>query len=470
MEMYVAGEWQSSSEASPVIHPYSNATVAEVPVADRSQIEAALAAAVDGAKAMRALSPYDRLSLLYRAADQIDAELDDFARTISLESGKPLSEARAEARRAGELIRLSAAEGARIHGETIPVDSAQGNEGKLAFTLRQPCGVIVAITPFNYPLLLVLHKVAPALASGNAVILKPAEQTPLTAIKLTELMLRAGLPNLAIQCITGPGDIVGRPLCADPRVRMVSFTGSTSVGERIAQIAGVKKLALELGSNSAMVVLRDADIELASSAAATGGYVNAGQVCLSVQRVLVSRDCYADYLDALIPKVERISVGDPFAEDTQMSSLITTKAAERVLQTVNDAIGAGGTLLTGGTRNGAVMSPTVVSEVNSHTDIWTEEVFGPAIGVASVEGVGEAISMINGGKYGLAAGIFTSSVGDAMQFAKSVDVGNAHINAAPLWRADSMPYGGLKSSGLGKEGPRWAIEEMTESKTIVIHG
>jgi acyl-CoA reductase-like NAD-dependent aldehyde dehydrogenase len=468
--MYVAGEWRTAGAVDEIRSPYSGAVVGTAPRASTADVEAALAAAVDGAAAMRRLSAHERQALLERAAELTAAATEELTRTISGEVGKPIAEARGEAARIPDLIRLSAAEGARMHGETVPVDAAPNAADKLGFTLRQPCGVVVAVTPFNYPALLVGHKLYPALAAGNAVILKPASSTPLTALLLTRLLLEAGLPTNAIQCLTGSGAEVGTALCADERVRKISFTGSTAVGRRIASVAGVKRLSLELGANCPVVVLPDADLEQTAAAAALGGYVNAGQVCISVQRVLVDRAVYGDFLDALVPRVEAIRVGDPSAEETQLSALISEREAERVEATVINAAEAGAKVLTGGGRSGAVVEPTVVADVDPQLPLSRDELFGPAVAVTPVDGIDEAIALANDSSYGLGAGIFTSNVTNALRFAREVDCGSIQINWTPLWRADLMPYGGLKGSGVGKEGPRYAIEEMTDQKVVVFHG
>lgn len=352
----------------------------------------------------------------------------------------------------------------------MPLDAHVGTRGKLGMTLRVPCGVVVAISPFNYPLLLVLHKVGPALAAGNAVILKPASQTPLVALKLTQLLLEAGLPENGLQCITGAGSKIGPVLCADSRVRKVSFTGSTEVGEKLTQVAGVKKLSLELGSNAPLVVLPDADLNKVAEATAVGGYVNAGQVCISTQRVLVQRKVYADFLDALKPRVEAIKVGDPLAEDTRLSAMISEKDAERVGSWIKEAVSGGARVVTGGQRQGAVFAPTIVADVKPEMRISCDELFGPAVAVTPVENIDEAITLANDSRYGLGAGIFTRDINLALRFAREVQSGNVMINWTPLWRADLMPYGGFKGSGIGKEGPRYAVEEMTDLKTVVFHG
>ena len=489
MEMYVAGEWRGAEAEDEVTSPWSGEVLDTVPRASVADVDRALAAAVEGARAMRRLSAPERLAILNRAADLVAAAAEELAVTISREEGKPLSESRGEAARIPDLIRLSAHEGARMHGETVPVDSAPNAADKLGFTLRQPCGVVVAITPFNYPLLLVAHKVAPAVASGNAVVLKPAQQTPLTALALTRLVLEAGLPEHGLQCVTGSGGELGPALCADERVRKISFTGSTAVGREIARVAGVKRLSLELGASCPLIVLPDADLDQVAAATATGGYVNAGQVCISVQRVLVSEPVYGDFLEALRPRVDAIAVGDPLAEDTRLAALISEREAERVEGVIRDAVAEGARLVTGGEREGAVLSPAVVADVRPEmaiardelfgpavvADVLPEmavardELFGPAVAVTRIADVDEAIAVANDSDYGLAAGIFTSDVTSALRFAREVDCGNVMINATPLWRADAMPYGGLKGSGVGKEGPRYAIEEMTELKTVVFH-
>ena len=468
--MYVAGEWRSDGAVDEIRNPYSGETVGTAPRASAADVEAALAAAVDGAAAMRRLSAHERQVLLWRTAELTAAAVDELASTISGEVGKPLAEARGEAGRIPDLIRLSAAEGARLHGETVPVDAAPNARDKLGFTLRQPCGVVVAVTPFNYPALLVGHKLYPALAAGNAVILKPASSTPLTALLLTRLLVEAGLPANAVQCLTGPGGEIGTVLCADERVRKISFTGSTEVGRRIAAVAGVKKLSLELGANCPVVVWPDADREQTAAAAALGGYVNAGQVCISVQRILVDRGVYTDFLDALVPRVRSLRVGDPAAEETQVSALISEREAARVETTIRGAAEAGAKVLTGGGRSGAVVEPTVVADVDPQLPLSRDELFGPAVAVTPVAGIDEAIALANDSSYGLGAGIFTSNVTNALRFARDVDCGSIQINWTPLWRADLMPYGGLKGSGIGKEGPRYAVEEMTEQKVVVFHG
>ena len=470
MQMYVAGEWRGAAREEEVRSPYDGEVVDTVPVASADDARAALAAAEEGARAMRALTPWERSEILRHAASALDEQLPELARTIAQEVGKPLVEATNEAKRIPDLLRVSASEGARMHGETVPVDAAPGGAGKVAFTLRQPCGIVVAITPFNYPALLVMHKVGPALAAGNAVVLKPARQTPLTALFLTRVLLGAGLPEHALQCLTGSGSELGDVLCSDPRVRKISFTGSTVVGEQITRVAGVKRLSLELGSNCPLIVLPDADLEQVAAATLTGGYVNAGQVCISIQRVLVADEVYGDLVDALTPLVEGLRTGHPLDADTTLGPVISETEAERVERTIRAAVDGGATLLVGGEREGAVVAPAIVGDVDPSMELSRSELFGPAVALTRVSGIEQAIELANDSAYGLGAGLFTSSIDAALRFAREVDSGSIQINSSPLWRADLMPYGGLKGSGIGKEGPRYAVEEMTELKTVVFHG
>jgi len=470
MDMYVGGRWQHSSEWIDVIAPYSGDVIDRVPVATPAQVEEALATAERGASIMRNLGGAARADILRRAADLLDADIERIARTISLEVGKPIGEATGEASRLGEMFRLASFEGTQIRGETLPLDAQAGAEGKMGFTLRIPTGVIVAITPYNYPGLLVVHKIGPALAAGNAVILKPASQAPLTALIITEKLVEAGLPEAGLQTITGGGEAVGMALVRDPRVRKISFTGSTAVGEEITRIAGVKRLSLELGANCPMIVMPDADLELAAEASAAGGYVNAGQVCISLQRVIVHEDVYEDYLDALRGPVEAFQMGDPLAADTRIGAMISEAEAVRVAGWIDEAVAGGARVVIGGERDGAKLFPTVVADVIPGMRLSDQEVFGPTLSVTKATSIDEAIALANDSSYGLGAGIFTKDITNAMRFAREVDAGAVHVNWTPLWRADLMPYGGLKGSGIGKEGIRYAVEEMTELKTVIIHG
>ncbi|MUU69824.1 aldehyde dehydrogenase family protein [Pseudarthrobacter sp. GA104] len=473
MQMLIAGTWRGAADGrtEDVRSPFDGRIIDTVPVATVKDAQAALDRAEIGASLQRSTPAHVRVDILLRAAALADERAEDIAQAISAETGKPITEARGEAGRSGNIIRLAAYEGSQLYGSTLPLDANAGTGlDKVGFTLRQPVGIVVAITPFNYPALLVLHKIAPALAAGNAVVLKPARATPLTALKLAECFVDAGLPPEALSVLTGPGSTLGDVLVTDPRVRKVSFTGSTATGTRISSIAGVKKLSLELGASCPVIILPDADLELASSAVAAGGFINAGQVCISVQRVIVDRRVEADFLDALVPKVEAIAVGNPKEADTRLGSLISEEEAIRVHTSIGDARNSGATVLTGGDRDGAVVTPAVVSGVDPRSPLSRNELFGPAVAVSSAPDIETAIAMANDNDYGLGAGIFTSDVAGSIRAMRQIDAGNIHINWTPLWRADLMPYGGLKGSGIGKEGVRSAVNEMTEEKTVVLHG
>jgi glyceraldehyde-3-phosphate dehydrogenase (NADP+) len=329
--------------------------------------------------------------------------------------------------------------------------------------------VVAAISPFNFPLNLVCHKVGPALAAGNAVVIKPAGDTPLSALKLVEILLEAGLPAEGIQCVTGPGGEIGDALTGDPRVRKITFTGSYEVGDRICRNAGIKKVTMELGSNSPLIIMSDADIEKVAAATVTSGFSNAGQVCISTQRIFADRRIYADYLDALVAPTRAYTVGNPLNEAIKMGPMIRESDASRVQQWISEAVTQGARIVVGGDREGTLYSPTVIADATPDMRISRDELFGPAVAVSAFDDIDQAIAMANDTRFGLSAGIFTQNVDWAMKFAKEVQSGNLHINASPQWRADLMPYGGLKDSGMGKEGPAYAVEEMTELKMVVFH-
>jgi acyl-CoA reductase-like NAD-dependent aldehyde dehydrogenase len=469
MKMYVAGQWVTKPKKIDVTNPFDGSVVDTVPQADKGDVDRALESATRGAKVMARLPGYERYKILKKAADLLEARVEEFGRTITLEEGKIIGEGRTEASRSVQTLTLSAEEAKRIHGETIPFDGAPGATRQFGFTLRVPCGVVVAISPFNFPLNLVCHKVGPALAAGNSVVIKPATDTPLSALKLTEILLEAGLPPEGIQCLTGHGGEIGDLLCADRRVRKITFTGSRDVGERICHVAGIKKVTMELGSNSPIIVMPDTDLEKVAVATAATGYANAGQVCISTQRVITNRRIYSDFLDALRPKVAALTTGNPLDEKVKVGPMIREKDAIRVESWVKEAVGSGARLVVGGERRGTIVQPAVVADVKPEMRISCDELFGPAVAVTPFDSIDEAIALANDSIYGLSAGIFTENLEWAIKFAREVQSGNLMINWGPQWRADLMPYGGLKDSGFGKEGPRYAVEEMTELKLVCFH-
>ena len=469
MNMYINGAWVDKSQTTPVFNPFDQSIIDTVPRADASDVEEAIASAVRGAKAMSKLTAYERYAVLRRTVDLIAERSQDLARTITLEEGKVLAEGRGEVQRAIQTLTMSSEEAKRLHGETVPLDAAPGNVSQFGFTIRVPVGVVAAISPFNFPLNLVCHKVGPALAAGNSVILKPAGDTPLSALKLTEILLEAGLPEEAIQCITGSAGEIGDAISGDPRVRKITFTGSMEVGDRICRNAGIKKVTMELRSNSPLIVMSDADLEKVAAATVTGGFGNAGQVCISAQRVLADRRIYADFLDALVPPTQAFTTGNPLDEAIKMGPMIRASDADRVGEWISEAVQQGARIVAGGEHEGTMYAPTVIADATPDMRISKEELFGPAVSVSAFDDIDGAIAMANDSRFGLSAGIFTQNIDWAMRFAREVESGSLHINSSPQWRADLMPYGGLKDSGMGKEGPAYAVLEMTELKMVVMH-
>ena len=469
MRMYINGQWIDKAETIPVFNPFDQSVLDTVPRGTAADVDLAITSAVRGAKAMAKLTAYERYAILHRAAELMAERLEDLGQTITKEEGKVIAEGRGEVQRAIQTITTSSEEAKRLHGETVPLDAAPGNVNQFGFTMRVPVGVVAAISPFNFPLNLVCHKVGPALAAGNSVVLKPAGDTPLSALKLTEILLEAGLPAEGIQCVTGPGGEIGDVLTGDPRVRKITFTGSMEIGERICRNAGIKKVTMELGSNSPLIVMSDADIEKVAAATVAGGFANAGQVCISTQRVFADRRIYADFLDALVAPTEAFSMGNPLDEAIRMGPMIRASDADRVGEWISEAVQGGARILVGGDHEGTMHAPTVVADAKPEMKVSREELFGPAVAVSAFSDIDEAIAMANDSRFGLAAGIFTQNVDWAMRFAKEVESGNLHINSTPQWRTDLMPYGGLKDSGMGKEGPAYAVHEMTELKMVVFH-
>ncbi len=469
MKMYLAGEWVDRDRKIDVVNPFNGTVFETVPRGGIEDVDSAIASAERGAKVMAGMSGYQRYEILMRAVGLMKERVEDLGRTITMEEGKIISEGIGEAERAIQTMTASAEEAKRLFGEVVPLDGAPTWTGQLGFTLRVPCGVVAAISPFNFPLNLVAHKVGPALAAGNAVIIKPASDTPLSALKLTEILLEAGVPPEAIQCVTGSGGSIGDALVSDPRVRKVTFTGSRDVGEHICRTAGLKKVTMELGSNSPLIVMPDADMQKVVAGTVASGFSNAGQVCISAQRIITSRDVYVDYLDALTESVKDISTGDPLDETVKMGPMVRPEEAVRVHEWVGEAVAGGARAVVGGDYDGAVYAPTVVADVSPEMRISCDELFGPAVAVTPFSDIDDAIAMANDTNYGLSAAIFTQDIDWAMKFAREVDSGNLMINSGPQWRADLMPYGGLKDSGMGKEGPKYAVEEMTELKMVIYH-
>lgn len=469
MKMLLSGAWVDRDSHIQVRDPFDERLIDTVPRATADDLELALQAACAGFETARRLSAYDRAQILYRTADYVRDHLEEFAVLIAREGSKTIREARKEAARCTNTLVVSAEESKRILGETVPFDAFPGGEERRGFYYRFPIGVVLAITPFNDPLNLVAHKLGPAIAAGNAVILKPATVTPLSALKLAEAFLAAGLPPDVLQVITGYGAEVGDPLVRDERVRMVSFTGGVDAGRRVARMAGIKKLGLELGSNSPVIVWRDADLEWAVASCVSGAFWAAGQNCIGVQRLYVHRESYRSFRDRFVARTEQLRVGDKLDEATDMGPMITAGEARRVERWVAEAVEEGARVLTGGTRTGAMLAPTVLENVPPTATIHRDEVFGPTVNLYPVADLDEAIAQANAVTFGLHAAVFTNDVNVAFRAAYGLDCGGVMVNDSTDYRLDSMPFGGVKNSGLGREGVKFALQEMTEPKVVCFH-
>ena len=472
--LFSRGNWHAGAGTAEVTNPHTGEPFDTVAVADAAAVDATLATLTEGAKTMRAMGPRDRAAILNRAADRIAADPRPWGERIAREGGKPITQAVGEATRAAETLRLSAVEAERIGGEVLPIAAATHGAGKLAYTTRVPCGVVAAITPFNFPLNLVCHKVGPAVAAGNAVLIKPATDTPLSALALTELLLECGLPESAIACLPGPGKALGEAICGDRRVRKISFTGSDRVGESIIRAAGVKRVTMELGSNCPAVVFADADLEATATLLAKQATANAGQVCISLQRVLVERPIHAEFRDLLAAALAALTVGDPLEEETDVGPLIRPREADRVAEWLSEAEAAGASRVTGGDRRGHALTPCLLDGIAPGMRVWDDELFGPACGLRAFDREDEAADLANATRYGLAAGVYTRDLSRAIRLSERIDAGVVNLGpgtagGGPQYRFDAMPYGGLGASGLGKEGPRYAVEAMTETKCVVWH-
>jgi len=466
MKMLLNGQWVDRDKKIEVIDPFDNSLVDTVPGATKEDIETALSAAVKGFEITKRMTVYERAQILFKTAKIISDNLDDFAKLIAREASKTIREARKEASRCVNTITCSAEEAKRILGETIPFDSFPGGEKRKGFYYRFPIGVVLAITPFNDPLNLVAHKLGPAIAAGNSVILKPATVTPLSAIKLVEAMLEAGLPPMAIQCITGVGSVIGDPLVSDERVRMISFTGGVEAGKHIAGVAGIKKIGMELGSNSPVIVWGDADLDLAVESCVSGAFWAAGQNCIGVQRLLVHENIYDEFRNRFVARTKQYKIGDKMKEETDMGPMITENEAIRVEKWIKEAVDKGATLLTGGERKGAVVEPTVLENLSPEMTIHCEEVFGPTVNLYKIDDLDKALKEANSLPYGLLTAIFTKNVDVAFKAAYELDCGGVMINDSTDYRLDSMPFGGVKYSGLGREGLKFSLQEMTEPKVV----
>jgi acyl-CoA reductase-like NAD-dependent aldehyde dehydrogenase len=462
-KLFVGGEWIETGDWVEVRSPYSGDPVGRVAKAGADETRRAIDAAE---RAMREPLPgHKRAEILVRVAGALGRRHDEVARLISDEAGKPMKAARVEAARAMSTYTFAAVEARKLAGDVVPMDAAQAGEGKLAFTLRRPVGIVGAISPFNFPLNLVAHKIAPALAAGCAVVLKPASQTPLSALLLAELEEEAGLPPGWLNVLVGRASEIGDALVADERVKLITFTGSSDVGWKLKERAAKKRVNLELGNTTPLIVTADADIEMAATKVSQNAFSFAGQSCISIQRVYVERPAYDDFVRRLVPRVESLKVGDPAEEDTDVGPVIDDGARERILDWIRSTSGE---VLTGGDVEGELIRPTVIANPGRDDNVSCQEVFGPVCTVTAVESLAEAIDLANGTDYGLQAGIFTSSLDSALRAAQELEFGGVTVNEAPTFRSDQMPYGGVKDSGNTREGPHYAVREMTEERLVVV--
>jgi len=467
-KLLIDGQWVDGGPLLEIRNKYTGQAIGAVATARREDVDAALAAAQRAAPMMADLPAHKRSEYLLRAAALIRERRDDFARTIAAEAGKALKYARAEVDRGISTFTIASEEAKRLHGETVPLDAVPAGEGYFGFWVRRPVGVIAAISPFNFPLNLVAHKVAPALAAGNTLVLKPASTTPLTAVKLCEVLVEAGFPAGAINLVVGSGGTVGEWLITDPRVAKITFTGSPPVGQHITQVAGIKKITLELGNTSPVIIAPDADLDFVAKRCAIGAYYNSGQVCISVQRIYSQREVYEPFAEKFVKASEAMIVGDPLDERVDVGPMIDPHEVDRIDSWVREAQTAGAQVLTGGKREGNVYWPTVLTNVQPAMKVVAEEAFAPIASVIACDDFEEALRQADATPFGLQVGVFTRDIDRVFRAIKRLNFGGVIINDTPVFRADHMPYGGNRQSGLGREGVRYAMEDMTNIQMVSI--
>ncbi|MFC4403098.1 aldehyde dehydrogenase family protein [Gracilibacillus xinjiangensis] len=466
--LYIDGKWRKTEDTLDVLNKYSQTVFASVSKASEQDVDDAISSA-SRAFRQNKLSPYERYTILHKTSQLLLDNQEDLAMIIVQEAGKPLKQARTEIERSAQTFELAAEEAKRIYGEGVPVEAAPGSENRMAFTIKVPVGVVGAISPFNFPLNLVSHKVAPALAAGNAVVLKPASNTPISAIKLAEIIEEAGLPKGLLQVVVGSGSTVGKQMMKDDRIQLYTFTGSAHTGLKLKQDTGLKRLILELGNNSPVIVDKEADLDHAAQTLAAQSFAYAGQVCISVQRIYVHESIQTQFLEKLISSIKKLNVGDPADPATDVGPMISESEAERAEQWIGEAVADGAKIAYGGKRKGALLKPTLLTNVKKDMRVVCEEIFAPVVSVLTFSHLDDCIDEVNSTNYGLQSGIFTQNIDTAFYAAKRVEVGGFMINDGSQYRVDLMPYGGLKDSGNGKEGPKYSVDEMTEERLIVMN-
>jgi acyl-CoA reductase-like NAD-dependent aldehyde dehydrogenase len=470
-KLLAAGEWVESGNWSEVRSPYDDSVVGRVALGDAATVERAIAAAHDAF--LHADFPqHERAAVLDRAAELAGERVEDLALTIAAEAGKPIKTATVEAQRCVATLTFSAVEARKLTGGTVPMEASAAGAGKLGVMLRVPYGVVGAISPFNFPLNLVAHKLGPAIAAGNAVVLKPAGQTPISALKLAAILFEAGLPDGWLSVVPGPGSTVGNAIVEHELTTALSFTGSAAVGWDIRSRVPHKKVNLELGSNAPLIVNDDGDWEAAADKAQIHAFSHAGQSCISIQRILVHEDIAEAFTARLLANVEKLKVGDPLDSETDVGPLITPGDRDRVKAWIDEAVAAGAELLTGGelVDEGRCLAPTLLGSPPKEAKVWCEEIFGPVATVDTFSDFEQALAMANDSKFGLQAGVFTRDIGRGLQAARTLEFGGVLINEVPTFRADQQPYGGVKDSGNTREGPAFAVLELTEERFITLQG
>ncbi len=465
MDMLIDGEYVSDMDYENVINPYDGEVIDKVPISHLNNVNRAIEAANNAKKYLQEMSAFKVSNKLFNVCEKLKLHREDFAELLTKEVGKPINESYVELDRSIETLKLAAEEAKRIYGESVPLDAGLNGKGFFAFTQKLPLGVVAAITPFNYPLNLTIHKIAPAIAAKNTVIIKPPTDAPLTVMKFAELV-NEEFPKGVINVITGYGSEVGDALVASDKIDKISFTGSVMTGLMISQRAGMKKVTLELGGNDPLIVLDDANTDAAVKGVINGAYLNAGQVCMGVKRIIVQEGIYEEFKAKLVEETSKIKMGNPMDKKTQLGTLISKKAAVHVEETVNNAVKDGAQILIGGKRNGAFYEATVIDKVTPDMDIVVNETFGPVAPLIKVKSVDEAIKMANATEYGLQSGVFTENYRNALKCANEIEAGTVFVNKQSTFRTDNMPFGGFKNSGCGKEGIKYAVDEMTKTKLI----
>ncbi|MBQ2613407.1 MAG: aldehyde dehydrogenase family protein [Methanobrevibacter sp.] len=465
MDMLIDGEYVSDMDYENVINPYGGEIIDKVPISHLNNVDRAIEAANNAKKYLQEMSAFKVSNKLFNVCEKLKLHREDFAELLTKEVGKPINESYVELDRSIETLKLAAEEAKRIYGESVPLDAGLNGKGFFAFTQKLPLGVVAAITPFNYPLNLTIHKIAPAIAAKNTVIIKPPTDAPLTVMKFAELV-NEEFPKGVINVITGYGSEVGDALVASDKIDKISFTGSVMTGLMISQRAGMKKVTLELGGNDPLIVLDDANTDAAVKGVINGAYLNAGQVCMGVKRIIVQEGIYEEFKAKLVEETSKIKMGNPMDKKTQLGTLISKKAAVHVEETVNNAVKDGAQILIGGKRDGAFYEATVIDKVTPDMDIVVNETFGPVAPLIKVKSVDEAIKMANATEYGLQSGVFTENYRNALKCANEIEAGTVFVNKQSTFRTDNMPFGGFKNSGCGKEGIKYAVDEMTKTKLI----